>query len=663
MATNQQECSICMDSFKNPKLISCHHSFCYKCLEDYIRAKLRDGRFDCPLCRKSVELPIEGVAGFQTNFYIDDTDSGEKLSCDICGPESVASSRCLDCEENLCQACCFVHEKSKASRNHKISDLGSLDSRTKGKIRQRIFCDKHPEEEIKLFCKDCKVLLCYTCKAVRHENHATETVADAAADVKNSVQAQIKYITNKIESINASAHMGEELGRRINDAEVEEMEAVEEQRLQLIKVLDQEVAKMKDKIQNVYQDLRQQNAVFIRDVQAELKIYSDANNNAQNLINQRTDIEIIKKAQDLEQLTATVLSKNYETANICVEKKLFSPSEIKPSVLTSLIGMVTDSTEIIPDYACLSACGNKDDICEWIPQYFASESREVRVCHETGILCYDTQSKAIPVGQFIAPKPLSTENSKFSITILAPGSIKAIGIGLVPQNYCPDRQPGWNPCSIGYHADDGGIFVERSFHNYQTETCDVGDVMEVEINVQRKKGWFRKNGRQMFEFDISSKFGFYPCIGLHSLGEAVRLNETDVWAVENMNGPSKIPPDFRTYKYGNLWISPGKKICLTKHHNSYSGWLILHNPNYDPIGYMETIGKNVKLGQLNHNKQFVDFINITDIKEAQQINEVIVEWAPLDLGHKYSSKDLAKALKAMNGKYRHILSVGRFDAS
>ncbi|KAL3890157.1 hypothetical protein ACJMK2_002449 [Sinanodonta woodiana] len=140
MAARRHECSICMDIFKNPKLIPCHHSFCYKCLEDYVKVNLTNGRFNCPMCRKSVELPPGGVASFPENFYID-SDSSETIPCDICGPKSVACSRCLDCEDNLCQACCYVHEKLKPTRNHKVSDLGTLEPEMKGKIRQRIFCD------------------------------------------------------------------------------------------------------------------------------------------------------------------------------------------------------------------------------------------------------------------------------------------------------------------------------------------------------------------------------------------------------------------------------------------------------------------------------------------------------------------------------------------
>ncbi|KAL3890100.1 hypothetical protein ACJMK2_002395 [Sinanodonta woodiana] len=347
MAAGRHECSICMDIFKNPKLLPCHHSFCYKCLEDYVKVNLTNGRFNCPMCRKSVELPPGGVASFQENFYID-SYSSEKFSCDICGPKSVACSRCLDCEENLCQACCYVHEKSKGTRHHKISDLGTLEPEMKGKIRQRIFCDQHLEEEIKLVCKDCKVLICVLCKAIKHENHATETVSDAAAEVKKKIQIKMNQCLNKVRRITDSERETDAFDKKINDAERKEIKALEDQRLQLITVIDQEVAKMKEKIQNVYKELRQQNAALKRDMKAELTKCSTANDNARQIIDQGTDIDVIKKGSDQEQLLSAAMTETAIKPMTRMEKDLFSPVKIKVSELIQFIGMMRDSIEMTP---------------------------------------------------------------------------------------------------------------------------------------------------------------------------------------------------------------------------------------------------------------------------------------------------------------------------
>ncbi|KAL3890136.1 hypothetical protein ACJMK2_002429, partial [Sinanodonta woodiana] len=345
MAASRHECSICMDSFKNPKLISCHHSFCCKCLEDYVQVNLHNGCFNCPICRTSIHLPESGISGFQTNFYID-TDTKENFPCEICGPKNVASSRCLDCEENLCQSCCFVHEKSKATRHHKISDLVTLDPEMKGKIRQRVFCDQHPEEEIKLVCRDCKVPICFMCKAVQHDTHPTKALADAAAEVKMTLDTKLNQCSDKLRRIKASTVKGEELDRSINDAEQEELKAVDDQCSLLHKVIDEEAAKFKDKIKNVYRLLKEQNAVIIGYMQEEFKSCSNTKDIAQNLREKGTDIEIIKKSPDIEQLiSAAILKIDPPTSTIHVNSKLFSPAKIIATNLIPLIGILQDSTD------------------------------------------------------------------------------------------------------------------------------------------------------------------------------------------------------------------------------------------------------------------------------------------------------------------------------
>ncbi|KAL3890057.1 hypothetical protein ACJMK2_002354 [Sinanodonta woodiana] len=347
MATIEHKCSICMDSFKNPILISCNHSFCYKCLEDYVRCNLRNGKFDCPLCRTSVELLKGDISDFQSISGYSDIDSVKNIACDLCGPRSVACGRCLDCEENLCQSCCHAHEKSKATKLHKICDLGTLDPDLKGKIRQRILCEKHNEEEIKLFCKSCKVVMCVLCKAVNHDLHATKTLPDAADEFHKKLETTLQQCTEKLRRLEVCSEMGNDVEKKINDSELEDIKAVEKQHSQLLILLDQEVGKMKDKIKSIYEELRKENEVFKEDVQKDTQTCTKANEDVKKLINQGTHIEKIQKGPDLERLITDVKRKS-EKKPPRIDRKLFTPNMIKTSQLISMLGEVKDSTKFIP---------------------------------------------------------------------------------------------------------------------------------------------------------------------------------------------------------------------------------------------------------------------------------------------------------------------------
>ena len=49
------ECSICLETFDDPRTLPCLHSFCKKCLENFVDGK-RDDELNCPVCRGKFTL-------------------------------------------------------------------------------------------------------------------------------------------------------------------------------------------------------------------------------------------------------------------------------------------------------------------------------------------------------------------------------------------------------------------------------------------------------------------------------------------------------------------------------------------------------------------------------------------------------------------------------
>ena len=49
------ECSICLEIFDDPRTLPCQHSFCKKCLENFVDGK-REDELNCPVCRCNFTL-------------------------------------------------------------------------------------------------------------------------------------------------------------------------------------------------------------------------------------------------------------------------------------------------------------------------------------------------------------------------------------------------------------------------------------------------------------------------------------------------------------------------------------------------------------------------------------------------------------------------------
>ena len=50
------ECAVCLEQYKEPKVLPCLHSYCKKCLDGLLTKQGVVWRIKCPSCRISVEV-------------------------------------------------------------------------------------------------------------------------------------------------------------------------------------------------------------------------------------------------------------------------------------------------------------------------------------------------------------------------------------------------------------------------------------------------------------------------------------------------------------------------------------------------------------------------------------------------------------------------------
>lgn len=103
----------------------------------------------------------------------------------------------------------------------------------------------------------------------------------------------------------------------------------------------------------------------------------------------------------------------------------------------------------------------------------------IKFLGESTLLEYNgtTPEQVQDVGIAQARYPLTPTNHYFEIQILSRGVKGAVAIGLAKATYPLHRHPGWNPGAVGYHADDGKVFVERGQGEPFGPTCTEGDTM------------------------------------------------------------------------------------------------------------------------------------------------------------------------------------------
>ena len=77
------------------------------------------------------------------------------------------------------------------------------------------------------------------------------------------------------------------------------------------------------------------------------------------------------------------------------------------------------------------------------------------------------------------------------------------------------------------------VYLESGWPTRKTKIAKEGDIMSFYVDMDRNKGFFRRNGEQCIELNLNpSKLGYYPCVAMHSVGEAVQIIEKSFWEPE-----------------------------------------------------------------------------------------------------------------------------------
>ena len=185
----QLNCSICLDTFTDPKLLQCFHVYCQQCLVPLgVRDQQGQLSLTCPTCRQVTPIPPRGVAGLQSAFHINHLleiqDSVKKLQNPPAILEGAVGGTGVENPKNAAQ-----------------------------------FCFEHVEEELKLYCETCGELICYKCglKGGKHHSHNYEELDQAFEKYKKEITSSIEPMEKQVVIIKKALALIEQRCGEISD--------------------------------------------------------------------------------------------------------------------------------------------------------------------------------------------------------------------------------------------------------------------------------------------------------------------------------------------------------------------------------------------------------------------------------------------------------------
>ncbi|MBN3290966.1 TRIM3 protein, partial [Polypterus senegalus] len=182
-------CSICLDHYHNPKVLPCLHTFCERCLQNYIPPQSLT--LSCPVCRQTSILPEKGVAALQNNFFI--TNLMEVLQRE---------------PECSCPESCSV--------------LGSVSAAVAAKP---LCCPNHDGKVMEFYCESCETAMCLECTEGEHREHMTVPLRDVVEQHKAALKNQLDAICSRLPQLTAAIELvnkiSKQLAERKNEAVME----------------------------------------------------------------------------------------------------------------------------------------------------------------------------------------------------------------------------------------------------------------------------------------------------------------------------------------------------------------------------------------------------------------------------------------------------------
>lgn len=198
-------CGLCYEDFQDPRILPCMHTFCFKCLDEFVEQTSEENKFPCPLCKISTSIPNGGVTAFKSNIYVSAMQASlqmeaKKSVCETCEEALEAQTYCLECKQNFCNKCGNIHLKMKLSKEHHLVNSLQTAEKDGHRMKSYTFCDDH-RQEITLYCCDCSIPLCDACQIDSHEEHDLQNIVEYAKETKQDLQNSIDLLNNYLPSL------------------------------------------------------------------------------------------------------------------------------------------------------------------------------------------------------------------------------------------------------------------------------------------------------------------------------------------------------------------------------------------------------------------------------------------------------------------------------
>ena len=297
VTTDLTTCSICLEMFDDPKSLPCLHAFCLKCLEGYFNDKHPGDEVPCPLCKREFQIPPDGPGGLQHHFIV---------------------QRLVDVR--------------KASIEETVG----------------VWCNKHNDERVKLYCCDCDENTCVVCYAVNHKHHESAEIPTVARTFSQQIRSDVQQVWSLIHDVKENIPINKEKRNeflRQADRVKSEITAVGNQ---IKEIVDNQVAMQLNEVEMIKSEDEQEAETVEEHYQLALVEMESFHRYSHELLDKGRPSDITGAASELHKRATELLDNDVTSVQYCPRHVTFTPADVTQLKHLNLIGEVNVEDETQP---------------------------------------------------------------------------------------------------------------------------------------------------------------------------------------------------------------------------------------------------------------------------------------------------------------------------
>lgn len=243
------ECAICLDSYEEPKVLPCQHTYCRKCLEQLAFGDGRIRKVTCPECRRVIKLPRDGIPS---------------LPCNVL-----------------------------------INNLMSVNADAQWNASPR--CEKHKQDILELYCQVCEQPICQACTEIDHRGHSYKFIKDVFSYEKRQIVSFVNVAKPKISALKAEVASMELEEKRVKDNALEVAQEIDSH---IDALINEHSALLEQKRQRLKQDLSDMTLIQMKKLHEQkerLLLSLNSAEAAKTILDVNTNkVEFLRKKNDVK---------------------------------------------------------------------------------------------------------------------------------------------------------------------------------------------------------------------------------------------------------------------------------------------------------------------------------------------------------------------------